>query len=370
MKKWLRLFSVMLFFVFLVGCSWGGWGNKPPKIDSLTPEATKLETGLNWLTTFSVTASDPEGDSLQYLWEQTGAGEITPTSLSTAFWRAPDQEGAATVTVTVKDGKRGMVSHTWEITVVDKGEQQVFFEDANLEKAVRDYIEEPDGDLTASDASGVGALMAHQQEIGNPSGIEHCINLRILHLVGNQISDISPLAGLTRLDTLQLGSNKIADISPLAELKSLQWLQLRRNKISDISPLTGLTGLVTLELNENPIRDISALAQLTELMDLNLNDTEITEIEVLEGLTNLRILYLKSNQITDISPLAKLTNLEELSLNANQISDISVLEGLTNLQWLDLRNNRLDLSAGSESMKTIQTLIDRGVVVEYEPQSE
>ena len=34
----------------------------------------------------------------------------------------------------------------------------------------------------------------------------------------NKVSDISPLDGLTNLDTLLLGSNQISDIRPLAGL--------------------------------------------------------------------------------------------------------------------------------------------------------
>ncbi len=78
-------------------------------------------------------------------------------------------------------------------------------------------------------------------------------------------------------------------------------------------------------------------------------------------------LRLWGNQISDISALAGLTNLKWLGLRYNIIRDISVLEGLTSLKSLDLEHNDLDLSPGSDSMKTIQMLIDRGVDVGYLP---
>ena len=127
--------------------------------------------------------------------------------------------------------------------------------------------------------------------------IEQLINLTDLFLLGNQISDVTPLAELTELPYLNLNFNQISDITPLAELTCLQGLELGHNQISDITPLTGLT--------------------------------------------NLQHLYLRDNQISDTMPLARLTNLWNLDLGGNQISDITSLTGLTNLQDLDLTGNQI-----------------------------
>ena len=77
-----------------------------------------------------------------------------------------------------------------------------------------------------------------------------------LDLSNNQITDISPLAGLTNLTNfglLNLGRNKISDLSPLAGLTNLERLNLSYNQISDLSPLKGLTNLKSLDLSGNPI---------------------------------------------------------------------------------------------------------------------
>jgi len=91
----------------------------------------------------------------------------------------------------------------------------------------------------------------------------------------NQISDISPLAGLTNLTFLYLNDNQISDISPLAGLTNLDHLYLWDNQISDISPLTGLTNLTTLALSGNQISDISSLVGLTNLDWLGLDDNPL-----------------------------------------------------------------------------------------------
>lgn len=51
------------------------------------------------------------------------------------------------------------------------------------------------------------------------------------------ITDISPLSGLTKLEFLQLAENRITDVTPLAGLKNLKTLQMPYNCVSDFSSL-------------------------------------------------------------------------------------------------------------------------------------
>ncbi|MGN0639325.1 MAG: leucine-rich repeat domain-containing protein [Oscillospiraceae bacterium] len=157
----------------------------------------------------------------------------------------------------------------------------------------------------------------------------------------NQISDVSPFAGLKNLTGLHLTANHISDITPLAGLTNLAWLDLFDNQITDFTPLSGLTNLTSLSLGSNQISDITPLAGLTNLTDLNLGGNQLSDISALSGLTNLTYLYLWNNQISDISPLARFKNLTRLDLEANQISDISALAGLTNMTDLDLSWNQI-----------------------------
>jgi internalin A len=53
-----------------------------------------------------------------------------------------------------------------------------------------------------------------------------------LDLDRNEISDLKPLAGLTKLTTLYLGSNQISDMKPLAGLTNLNYLWLGGNQIA------------------------------------------------------------------------------------------------------------------------------------------
>ena len=179
----------------------------------------------------------------------------------------------------------------------------VIFADSNLEQAVRDTLGIPAGQpITKEKMKELKILNANWNSIFNLSGLEYAINLQELNLWANEIKDISPLSNLSNLWLLWLSNNQISDISPLANL------------------------------------------------------------------TNLQMLDLEDNQISDISPLANLTNLQWLDISDNQISDISPLVSNTGLgqgDVVDLKNNPLDLTPGSDDMKNIQILQNRGVTVYY-----
>ena len=235
--------------------------------------------------------------------------------------------------------------------------------DANLAAAIRQEI---GNSITTHTLLKLTRLEAPGRGIKNLTGLEHARNLKVLILYTNEISDISPLAGLTqltqlilrsnsitdlsplaglkRLTGLELGGNNISDIFPLSTLKQLTGLGLVSNNISDISPLAGLTQLTGLDLSYNNISDISALAKLTQLTGLDLGRSSISDISTLAELKRLKKLKLGSNNISDISPLAALKQLTELGLFGN-ISDISPLAALKQLTWLDLPlNNISDVS--------------------------
>ena len=223
--------------------------------------------------------------------------------------------------------------------------------DPNLDSAVRGALEIGSQDpITCQMALSVTSLTATNLGITSLEGLEGFANLEHLELFGNQISDISPLVGLSQLQVLSLGNfssggNLISDISPLAGLKELSHLDIDDNLISDIGPLAGLTKLLTLQLRINKISDIRALTGLTRLDFLRLDRNQIGDVSPLAGLTQLGVLGLGSNQISDISPLAVLTQLELLLLDNNQISDISSLVNLTQLDTLGLPFNQInDLS--------------------------
>ena len=173
------------------------------------------------------------------------------------------------------------------------------------------------------------------------SPLSGLINLTWLALSYNNITDLSTLTGLPNLTGLALNENNISDLNPLAALANLTWLSLYENNISDITPLAGLTNLTQLQLYNNNITDLTPLAGLTNLTELNLRNNNISDLTPLAGLMNLERLWLYYNNISDLTPLAGLMNLTELHLRNNNISDITHLAGLMNLTELHLNDNNI-----------------------------
>ena len=240
--------------------------------------------------------------------------------------------------------------------------------DANLRQAVREALKLPvDEPLTKEKIQRLEYLSANNKDISDITGLEFATNLVALHLSRNPITDLRPLANLTKLESLHLwalspntpsldldplttlinleelvlGNSKITDISSLENLKKLQHLHLIHNRIADVSPLSTLTELQTLWLEGNPITDFNPLTELagTHLRELDLSNTSITDLRPLTSLISLEALFLPENEISDISPLVALTKLRHLDLSNNNISDISPLSALMELRTLWIKGN-------------------------------
>ena len=260
--------------------------------------------------------------------------------------------------------------------------------DLNLHAAIAEALgKSPNAPITVEEMERLTRIEARNKGIQDLTGLQFGTNLSFLRFDDNEISDLSPLAGLVKLHRLALNHNPVSDMSPLRGLKNLNHLSMndtfisdislvkslpsltifgfRSTQVSDLSPLAGLinmtalgfsnksksisdlsplAGLINLEyINSwgNSISDLSPLAGLTKLEQIDFCGGNISNLTPLAGLTGLKELYIAGEKVSDISPLAGLTGLTRLGLHDNDISDISPLAGLTNLKWLDLENNEI-----------------------------
>lgn len=278
-------------------------------------------------------------------------------------------------------GKDVLLGYGVDITL-DSAESQAsitHFVDPNLEAAVRDALDKPEGDIYTWELELLTSLNASGREIVDLTGIEDCTNLLSLVLSYNSITDITPLSelvnlisvnlnansitditaltNLTNLSRLYIGDNDITDINPIEGLLNLSHLVLEYNGISDIKALTDLTNLTRLVLNDNYITDITPLEKLTNLVFLSLYNNDIEDISSITGMTNLTILDLYDNRIANLWPLANLTNLTRLVLDYNEIEDITPLSGLENLTVLYLNDNYISDISALTGMINLSTLV-------------
>lgn len=255
----------------------------------------------------------------------------------------------------------------------------------------------------------LSSLIIYENNVSDIEALMNLDSLEYLDIDSNDIADLSPLEGLVNLVHLDIGENPVDDIGSVSYLTKLEYFRITNSEISDLSSLSEILSLKEIDAENNEIDDLNSLRDLWQLEKLNLGNNEITDITPLADLQSLKDLTLQSNNITDISSLYKLTQLEELWISYTEISDISVLshytemkklylgnnqisnidslETLTLLNYIDLSNNSINdisplvLNNGissatvvylngndlddAQQQTNIQTLEDRGIVVNY-----
>ncbi len=127
------------------------------------------------------------------------------------------------------------------------------------------------------------------------------------------------------------------------------FVRIEDAQVSDVTPLVNLPKLEILWFWESQLTDVTPLAKLTNLVELDLEDTLVRDVTPLTNLKNLEWLRL-STQVRDVAPLANLKNLQHLDLSCSQVSDVTPLANLTNLEFLDL----FDTPVSKENCEMLQ----------------
>ena len=184
--------------------------------------------------------------------------------------------------------------------------------------------------------------------------------LEILNIGYNQVTDVTPIRGLSNLIYLDLTGNQITNIAPLDGLNNLRYLDLSGNQVYCLEPLAGAPNITNLILAGNQISDIAPLKDLPRLERMTLELNQIIDIYVLGSFVNLVYLNIAQNNIVDISPLGGLINLETLDLSENQVSDVSYLNNLRSLRHLLLTNNTISAEQIDKLQRVLPDLVIHG----------
>lgn len=184
----------------------------------------------------------------------------------------------------------------------------------------------------------IGTLQEHEEMVSSAH------DLYVVETPHGDIGDedLELLAQCSALRVLILDYQQISDLTPLAGLP-LEYLSLTGNQISDLDPLAGLTELQLLDLGENPVRAAEVLAQLPALREVVLEATGITSVEVFRG-SCIQSLNVRTTWVTDYTPLETCPNLTRLVTGSMPQGAAETLVGLTGLEelrmystdWVDL----------------------------------
>ena len=244
---------------------------------------------------------------------------------------------------------------------------------------------------------------------GDILDLKYMINLRYLNLDDNNLTDLSPVSGLTDLEQLSVYKNPdLTDLSPLAGLTGLRNVGFDSSLVTDYSFMAGMTKLEYVRLfGVQEGTDLSALSGLTNVKSIAIDSNNFTpDLSFLSGMTGLQSLGLQVSpsleeldlsfaanmtelthleiynygqdtvSVTDLTPLAGLTKLQELSIPA-EVKSLAPLAGLTELRSLNLQTRNgngsyyplTDISALSGMTKLTTLSLALGDVKDLSPVS-
>ena len=100
----------------------------------------------------------------------------------------------------------------------------------------------------------VSILIAALEKTDCDAAAKALADVTKLDLTGADLVDLSPLAGLAKLQTIYLVRNEhLTDLKPLATLPGLVELDLRNTAVADLTPLATHAKLSFLLLNQTPL---------------------------------------------------------------------------------------------------------------------
>ncbi|SVB82619.1 uncharacterized protein METZ01_LOCUS235473, partial [marine metagenome] len=132
-----------------------------------------------------------------------------------------------------------------DVTAEQETSNKPLITDPIVEKAIREELKKPTGELTEADLEKVTRLALIRKQLTEvPKGLEKLNQLTYLNLYDNQLTDVKGLEKLTKLKWLDLAGNKLTELPKgLEKLTQLTRLSLHDNQLTDVQELEKLTQL-------------------------------------------------------------------------------------------------------------------------------
>ena len=153
-----------------------------------------------------------------------------------------------------------------------------FLEPLDLRKLVLDRLRVLDGSwqpLTSQ--KNLDRLELFDPPAGAIEAVGTLSGLRELHLYGYGLRDLTPLAGLSGLNSLVV--RNLESLEGVQALSGLRELRVTDSGLSDLSPLGGLSRLRSLQTANIPNADFTTLPKDTLLNEIRVDEARMAEVE-------------------------------------------------------------------------------------------
>ena len=337
-----------------------------PSAPTITPESGSYDTYI------TVTVS---GSGEVYV---SRTGEYPSIADGPCDGPIPLGEGSTTITA-LSVGSNGLVSEvSAAVYAVGSVIREIDFTDPVLEAYVRDVLEKDPAEGFTSDELWTFTSLTLPEGMATLADLS--LFQRLESLTAQDLSgvDLTPLGGLTGLQSLSLTNCRVTDevLEALGGLTDLTSLGLKACSLTTLLPLSNLTGLTWLDVSDNAIGNLDPLKTMSALSWLDVSDNAVTDLSPLSGLQNLNLLNAAGNPLADLdrlpmglvsldisgcglrdlTALQQLAGLDTLNASGNGLVDLRALGTCENLRVLDVSGNELISLEPLESLPALETL--------------
>lgn len=225
------------------------------------------------------------------------------------------------------------------VSIFSDIDDEIFFQNKDLENIIRKSIDKPTGKITKLDVRDLSTLVI--------SGLNENKEQTL------KIDDLSPLSNFTGLKRLSLVLISAEDISALSSLVNLEFLYIMGVDIVDLSSISKLVNLEEIIMNGVQVSDLSPLSNLNNLESLYISGDNVQDLTPLSNLTNLKELTVYGDKITDLNPLANLKKLTKLLVGGNSIYDYSPVKDILVKSGFDYYETQATYDHALEIIKNI-----------------
>jgi len=224
--------------------------------------------------------------------------------------------------------------------------QPAMFPDAGLERAIREALNKPTGEITIADLQTITELDISGRVLVSLQGLQYATNLTKLIADHNNLTELESIRGLVNIATLDVSYNQLTSIAAASGMRRLRYFDGASNRLADIEPARNWTELEEFnisynrKLGEEPL-DITPVENLVRLKALGISGLQLKHIKPLYKLVNLEILFADHNQLTDIEPSRGLINLIGFDVSDNLLTGIPWVSRMNKLKYFDVSSNRL-----------------------------
>lgn len=195
-------------------------------------------------------------------------------------------------------------------------------------------------DLSPLEGLSITKLALHGNNISDVSPLSSCPMLERLVLSSNPLSDLSPLSDHKKLFHINVGATNITDLNDIAKMPSVRELDIFDcHYLNDISPIE-MKKMTFLYIRPADPEAVKIISRITTLIRLNIWSTEsLGSPQTFSELKDLSYLLMDGCGLTSLDGIENFPKLKELQVRNNSINDFSLISGHKGITYLSLTHN-------------------------------